>query len=211
MFTRPLVLFLLATTLLPAVAHAQLTVRNGTAATAAGITVFRDQFRTDLGGGTVAGANGSFGGVRREINWDGTPAAFSAPNLLPSNFFNSNSPRGVEFSTPGTSFMVSGATTDAGAGQPAAANFGNLDPSYTATFSQFTAQRLFTMRGSTTMDVRFFLPGTQTPATVNGFGVIFTDVDQAGTTALQFFDASNTSLGAFAVSPGRASRSSVPS
>jgi hypothetical protein len=108
----------------------------------------------------------------------------------------------VEFSTPGTSFMVSGATGDAGAGQPAAANFGNLDPSYTATFAPFTAQRLFTMRGSTIMDVRFFLPGTQTPATVSGFGVVFSDVDQAGTTTLQFFDADGNSLLGGATSPG---------
>jgi hypothetical protein len=36
--------------------------------TAAAITPMRDDFRTAIGGGTVAGANGSFGGVRREIN-----------------------------------------------------------------------------------------------------------------------------------------------
>jgi hypothetical protein len=32
---------------------------------------------------------------------------FSDPNALPANFFNVNSPRGVVFSTPGTSFLVS--------------------------------------------------------------------------------------------------------
>src|ERR1051325_7204797 len=76
----------------------------------AGITAVRDAFRTAIGGGTVAGANGSFGGVRREINWDGVPAMFSAPNLMPPNFFNLNSPRGVVFTTPGGGFEVSGAT-----------------------------------------------------------------------------------------------------
>src|SRR5437762_14235152 len=97
-------------------ASAQL-VESAAGATAADITAARDQFRLDLGGGTTAGANGSFGGVRREINWDGVPAGFSAPNLLPANFFNVNSPRGAVFATPGTGFQVSGATTDAGAGQ----------------------------------------------------------------------------------------------
>jgi hypothetical protein len=41
--------------------------------TALGITAIRDSFRVAIGGGTTAGANGSFGGVRREINWDGVP------------------------------------------------------------------------------------------------------------------------------------------
>jgi hypothetical protein len=185
-------------------AHGQITVRSGSAADVAGITAIRDQFRTDLGGGTTAGANGLFDDgtrQRREINWDGVPATFSAPNNLPANFFNVNSPRGAVFSTPGTGFMVSGATTDAGSGQPAAANFGNIEPTYTTTFAPFTQQRLFTAIGSTTTDVNFFLPGTTTPAAVSGFGVVFSDVEQAGTTAIQFFDFFGNSLGAFAASP----------
>jgi hypothetical protein len=176
-------------------AEAQVTIRSGTGANVAAITTVRDQFRTDLGGGTTAGANGSFGGLRREINWDGVPGAQAAPNYLPATFFNANSPRGVVFSTPGTGFQVSGATTDSGAGQPAAANFGNIDPTYTTTFSSFSPQRLFTPLGSNIFDVTFFVPGTTIPATVKGFGLVFTDVDAASTTAVQFFDAGNTSIG----------------
>src|SRR5678815_4136489 len=71
------------------------------------VTATRDAFRTAVGGETTAGANGSFGGVRREINWDGVPDALSAPNNLPANFFNVNSPRGAVFSTAGTGFQVS--------------------------------------------------------------------------------------------------------
>ena len=163
----------------------------------ASITGSRDTFRVTLGGGTTAGANGSFGGVRREINWDGVAAGFSAPNNLPANFFNSTSPRGVVFSTPGTGFAVSGATTDAGVGQPAAANFGNIDASYTNTFLPFSTQRLFTPVGSNIMDVNFFVAGTGTAATVGGFGAIFSDVDLSNTTSIQYFDAGNTSLGTF--------------
>jgi uncharacterized protein (TIGR03118 family) len=162
--------------------------RSATGSNPAAITAVRDQFRTDIGGGTVAGANGSFGGIRREINWDGVPAAFSAPNNLPSNFFNTTSPRGAVFSTPGTGFQVSGATTDGGAGQPAAQNFGNINATYTATFQQFSPQRLFTALGSNITDVNFFVPGTTTPATVTSFGAIFTDVDTANNTRMQFFD-----------------------
>lgn len=179
---------------------ASLIAVTGSAADAAGITAVRDTFRTNLGGGTTAGANGLFDdgtSQRREINWDGVPAAMSAPNNLNSNFFNVNSPRGVVFTTPGTAFQVSGASGDAGAGQPAAANFGNIDATYASTFSPFSPQRLFTVLGSNVMDVTFFVPGTATPGATKGFGVIFSDVDVAGTTALQFFDINGVSLGTF--------------
>jgi len=178
---------------------AQIVVRTATGATAADITATRDAFRTDLGGGTVAGANGSFGGLRREINWDAVPANFAAPNELPATFFNVNSPRGVLFSTPGTGFQVSGASTDNGPGQPAAANFGNIDPSYTNTFSTFSPERLFTSLGSNITDVTFFVPGTTTPALTRGFGVVFSDVDLANATSIQLFGINQNLLGTFFV------------
>lgn len=183
---------------------ASLIAVTGSAADVAGITVVRDTFRTNLGGGTTAGANGLFNDgtlQRREINWDGVPGAKSAPNSLNPDFFNVNSPRGVVFTTPGIGFQVSGAAGDVGAGQPAPPNFGNIDASYSSTFSPFSAQRLFTVIGSNQMDVLFFVPGTSTPGATKGFGVIFSDVDVPGTTALQFFDINGVSLGAFAASP----------
>src|SRR5216117_949657 len=158
-------------------------------ANAAAITPTRDAFRVAVGGGIVAGANGSFGGLRREINWDGVPDIFSAPNLLPGNFFNVNSPRGVVFSTPGTGFEVS-----ANAGV-APIEFDNINATYSATFTAFSAQRLFTSIGSNVTDVTFFLPGTTTPAVTSAFGSIFSDVDLPNTTSLQFFDLFNNSLG----------------
>jgi len=147
----------------------------------ASITPTRDAFRTAIGGGTVAGANGSFGGIRREINWDGVPDAFADPNALPFNFFNVNSPRGVEFSTPGTGFLVS-------------ANAGTLEPSlfgFANEFQTFSPQRLFTAVNSNITDVLFFIPGTGAQATTTAFGLIFVDVEVAGATHVDFFDASN--------------------
>jgi hypothetical protein len=167
-------------------------VFSGTAVDVAGITIIRDAFRTAIGGGTVAGANGSFGGVRREINWDGVPDALSAPNLLPGNFFNVNSPRGVVLSTPGTGFEVS-----ANAGV-APIDFGNINGTYLGDFAAFSAQRLFTPIGSNVTDVSFFIPGTNTPTVTSAFGAIFSDVDLVGS-SLQFFDIFNNSLGTFAV------------
>lgn len=150
-------------------------------ANAAAITPTRDAFRAAIGGGTTAGANGSFGGVRREINWDGVPDARSDPNLLPADFFNTNSPRGAVFSTPGTGFLVS-----ANAGLAPYILFG-----FPNDFQTFSAQRLFTAVGSNITDVSFFVPGTTQAATTSAFGLIFTDVEVERGTRLDFFDEGN--------------------
>jgi hypothetical protein len=161
-------------------------------ANAAAIQAAVDAFRTDLGtlNPNVAG---SFGTGRREINWDGVPDAFSAPNLLPNNFFNANSPRGAEFSTPGTGVAVS---ANAAAGP---VRFGNIDPNYPSLFQVFSPQKLFTAIGSNIVDVSFFIPGSSTPALTQGFGAVFTHAALPDTTSLMFFGANNESLGTFFV------------
>ena len=153
-----------------------------------------DAFRAALGtlNSNVAG---SFGSGRREINWDGVPNAFAAPNALPGDFFNVNSPRGVVLSTPGSALQVS-----ANAGLATPAEFGNIDASFPGLFAPFSAQRLFTAVGSNIVDVGFFVPGSTTAALTRGFGVVFSDVDIAGT-LLEFFDADNLSLGRFDATP----------
>jgi len=151
-----------------------------------------DAFRTALGtlNPNVAGSVGS---GRREINWDGVPDLFSAPNALPPDFFNVNSPRGVVLSTPGTGFQVSSTLVS---GVPV--QFGNIDPLFPTLFEPFSQQRLFTALGSTITDVNFFIPGAPTSALTNGFGAVFTDVDAADSTTIEFF-AGSTSLGLFNV------------
>ena len=151
-----------------------------------------DTFRTTLGS-LNPNVAGSFGSGRREINWDGVPDALSAPNNLPPNFFNVNSPRGAVFSTPGTGFQVS---ANAAAGP---VRFDNLNPAYSAQFQTFSPQRLFTSLGSNILDVNFFEAGSNTPAFVSGFGSVFTDVDLADLTSIEFFDQNNLSLGKFFV------------
>lgn len=160
------------------------TTFEGAAVSAAALTPVRDAFRTAIGGGTTAGADGSFGGQRREINWDGVPDARADPNLLSGNFFNTTSPRGVVFSTSGTGFLVS---ANAGLATPTLFGFSN-------DFQAFSSQRLFTAVNSNITDVRFFVPGTITAATTTAFGLIFVDVEIALLTQLEFFDANDVSI-----------------
>ena len=155
-----------------------------------------DAYRAALG---VLNPNlaGSFGTGRREINWDGVPDALSAPNNLPANFFNVNSPRGVVFSTPGAGGFQVSAKTGNLTGTPV--EFGNISIINPILFRTFSAERLFTSLGSNVIDVSFFIPGTPTPAVTTGFGAVFTDVDVANASSLQFFDMADISLGTFSV------------
>ena len=178
-------------------AQAAITVFEAAAATPAGLTPTRDSFRVAVGGGSIAGLAGDFGGLRREINWDGVGNAFAVPNALPGNFFNANSPRGAVFSspTPGASFAVS-----ANAGVGPATLFGFPDDLQT-----FSAERLFATLGSRITDINFFLPGTNTPATTSAFGVVFVDVESADLsnfTLVEFFDTSNALIFSRTALPG---------
>jgi hypothetical protein len=186
---------LVAAVALPALgANAQFTLRTASGLTAADITAARDQFRLDLGGGNVAGPDGLFAdatGARREIDWDGVPAALSAPNLMPADLFQA---RGTIYATPGTGLQVSG-----GPGALPLDEFRNIDPSYPATFAPFSPSRLFTPVGSNVIEIHFVLPGTTTPGATRGFGAVFADADDAGTTGIQFFDVHGVSLVGLAV------------
>jgi len=172
-------------------AHAAAIIFSASGANPAGIQATVDAFRTSLGTLNL-NVPGSFGTGRREINWDGVPDALSAPNNLPANFFNVNSPRGVIFGTPGTGFQVSAA---AASGTPV--KFGNINPTYPNLFQTFSPQRLFTALGSDIVDVNFFVPGFATPAFTTAFGAVFTDADLANVTSLQFFDLGDHLLGQF--------------
>ena len=134
-----------------------------------------NQYR-DLLGALNPNVVGEQPGGRREINWDGVPAQFTNSDNFPPNFFNSNSPRGVVYSTPGTGFRVS----DTG--------YVDVNRHYEGEFNAFSPKKLFVSRGSTIMDVSFFVAGTNTPATVTGFGSVFEDVNRGSSTTIEYFD-----------------------
>lgn len=150
---------------------------------AASIQAVVDAYRAALGEPNN-GANPPAESGRREINWDAVPDQYAAPRLLPNNFFNTISPRGAIFFTPGRGVQVSAA-----AGSGVRVRFGNLNPQYPRIFATFSPERLFTAVGSRVTLVQFRVPGTNQAATVNGFGAVFTDVDKARTTAIDYFNA----------------------
>jgi len=194
----------LATT---ATANAAAVIVRAEGANAAAIQATVDAFRASLGTNNGVGLPAATG--RREINWDGVPDTVSAPNFLPPNFFNVNSPRGVVFNTiqesANSSFNNFIVSADDSNPTVTPVRFADINPQYSSIFTTFSAQRLFTPRLARTMDVNFFVPGTSRPAAVTAFGVVFADVDGtsgASRTSLRFIDtngniAAAVSAGAF--------------
>jgi len=171
-----------------------ITIRSISGPDAASIQPVVDLFRTDVSAGGVNNGNtvGSLPNGRREVNWDGGGAA--APATLfasPMNTFNAGvTTRGLVSTTAGTGFEISG--------QPSP-EFGDINATYPGIFETFSTPRLFSPLGSNVMDALFFGPGTNTPASVFGFGAVFTDVDLPNTSSLEFFNLANVSLGTFFV------------
>jgi hypothetical protein len=101
--------------------------------------------------------------------------------------------RGALFITPGTGFVqapTSGLAT----------TFGNA--SYSTLFQTFSPVRLFSPIGSNITDAEFFVPGAgNIPATINGFGAVFTDVDLPMSASIELFDQQGMSLGLFFAPP----------
>jgi hypothetical protein len=187
--------------------------------TAASIQSTVDAFRAELGAPNNGNTPGPLASGRREINWDGGGANTNTDvPVTPFNVFLNT--RGGQFTTPGIG--LSQAPPSGGAQGGLAGLFYN--PTYGAIFSTFSPLRLFTPVGSNITEALFFVPGTNggVPATVSGFGAVFTDVDQpdgsgpgkkrgnrGASTLIEFFGADNKVLFSSFVpaSPGDASLS----
>lgn len=178
---------LLAGAAAPASAAAvrSVTTIEGAAANAAGLAPTVNAYRALLGGADN-GSRPSQASGRREINWDGVPDNLAAPHLMPRDLFNTTVPRGAVFrSRAHDRFQVSADTVN-----PARARvrFADFDRRHATSFATFSPERLFSPLGTTTTRVRFFLPGTRRPATVDAFGAVFTDVDRKDSTKIELYD-----------------------
>jgi hypothetical protein len=167
--------------LIPAAAQADGVKRTASGAAPADITAAINAFRADLGGNNNGGGAPAATG-RREINWDGVPDSNADPNPFPAGTFLG---RGLQLDTPGTGFKVSAKAVNP---TNTPARFNNPE------FQAFSQERLFTAIGSTTYDSHFFVPATSTPATTNGFGAVFTDVDTTGSAKIAYFNESGAVL-----------------
>jgi hypothetical protein len=140
-------------------------------------------FRTLLGDPSNGGTAGEQPAGRREISWDGAGAnPFDNRNDFPAAFFNTNVKSGAVFTTPGTGFRND------------STKFAEVDAAYANEFSAFSPTKIFSPIGSNLMDVDFQIAGQPTPALVSGFGAVFSDVDVANTTSIEFFDKDGASL-----------------
>lgn len=127
-------------------------------------------------------------GGRREINWDAVPALATNTNTFPADFFNqpvTGRARGAVFSTDGSGFRVSDN------------DFFDVNTEYADEFNAFSPIKTFAAVESNFTDVQFFVAGTTTSALSSGFGVVFSDVDEAGSAAIKLIGADGRSFGEF--------------
>lgn len=142
-----------------------------------------DEFRTLLGDPANGGTAGEQPSGRREISWDGAAAnPFNNKNDFPAFFFNSFAKNGVLFTTPGTGFRND------------SLRFAEVNPGYADQFETFSPTKVFAPVGSNIMEVLFQVAGQPSPASVTGFGAVFSDVDVASSSSIEFFDVAGNSL-----------------
>lgn len=145
-----------------------------------------NKFRAALGGSLNAPNAPPADSGRREINWDGVPAALTNVDNFPATFFNVNSKRGAVFATPGIGLRVDSSA------------FASVNAALADQFKAFSPKKLFMAVGSNQVEVDFQVVGTTTPGLVKGFGVVFSDVDVAAATRVEYFDANGAELASIA-------------
>ncbi len=163
---------------------------QSTIVTASGdLTAALTQFRSLLGD-SLNTVPGKISG-RREVNWDGVPAALNNNDAFPFDFFNTvgdaapnGRKRGLLYLNNGTTFRVD------------SSDFAGIDASYAVQFNAFSGKRTFSGASNHITELVFQIPGQSTPAFVKGFGVVFSDVDIANSTSLEFFNGTK-SLGVY--------------
>jgi len=185
---------------LPTSAGAASIVFEGAGADAASIQPAVEAFRAALGNPNNGDAPGPLFTGRREINWDGGgQATATTQSFSPFNGFVNN--RGAFFTNTGFPFPEINQFEQATPFGLAALHH---DPTL-ANLKTFSDPRLFAQKEPRLINVDFFVPGTNAglapdalpsgvPATVKGFGAVFSNVASPGDASLGFLNATGSSL-----------------
>jgi hypothetical protein len=152
-----------------------------------------NQFRNILG--DVVNTTPDKTSGRREVNWDGVPANFTNNNNFPLDFFNLTDPAGANGRKRGLVYLQTGSPI-----RLDSSSFADIDPSYGNQFVAFSKKKQLISATSTISEIVFKIPGTNTDAFVHGFGIVFSDVDVANSTTLEFYNG-NKSLGVYKALP----------
>lgn len=158
------------------------TIVSGTGTIAPKVDEFRALLGEPRNGGTVSGPAPS---GRREVNWDGVNGANLNTNTFPGDFFANTTKLGMLMTTPGTGLRVSDK------------DFSDVSTAFGDVFNSFSPTKTFAAIGSTITDVTFQVAAATTPAVVAGFGVVFSDVDNATSAKIEAFDKTGKNLGTF--------------
>ena len=102
----------------------------------------------------------------QDLDWDGLPLGSSVAGTA----FNS---LGIQFSTPGTGFLV------------------DDDFGFPGDLQTFSPGNLFAQVNSNVVDFTFVVPGTNTATNTSAFGAVFVDLENANQTKIDFFDQNN--------------------
>src|SRR6266496_3879239 len=154
-----------------------------------------DAFRAALGNPNNGNNPGPLPSGRREINWDGggPPVINGTPPVTPFLVFQNT--RGATFTTPAGNGLTQAAATGG------LLSLDTINPTYADLFAPFSPNRLVAPIGSNVTLGTFSIPGSggAVAAGVQGFGAVFSDVDLAGDTTIEYFDVNGKSLGVFDV------------
>jgi len=141
-----------------------------------------DEYRAALGNPDNRNAPGPLllTSGHREINWDGGSTGNQSTTIAGNPFTAFQLTRGALFTTPdGTGFVQAPPAADPAMFPPGGLAGVFHNPTYGTIFQAFSLRRLFSAIGSNVTEVHFFVPGhSDMPATVSGFGAVFTDVDR---------------------------------
>lgn len=130
-------------------------------------------------------------GGHRKITWDGVAPGFTNNNLFPLDFFNNTDAAGPNARKKGLVYANTGAQF-----RIDSTSYIQVDSSYADNFKAFSPKRLVTAINTNISELVFKVPGTNTDASIQGFGMVFSDVDNNDYTTLEFFNG-NKSLGVF--------------